>query len=352
VPYPTDIPPLVGRTPLPTGYLGPLLHISSVQRVLVGVDASGRPATLHVRQRLVVHGKGDYQLGVSAPVADVRAGPGSESEPGLRTDQVLWAGFSPGRKVLAADVTLRPRDVVRYLPLRLRVRRDGNRVRLTVTNATVTREISYGGVAQRAELARLLDETRRSSLAGQRLKPAYATFAGLPRTLKQKVPIEAPLRVEGELRLPGRAPVSFDRVLGDGTPLSFAVEALGGGTPHVHLVARTAPVVTLLQPPGSALSWSAAIRRRPLPASFLLGRLLGSRMRLVRADQYRSFLSNPDTAGPSSSVYEYDTVAVRPHPPGAVSPSNEGGTSALVVLAIVVGSVALAGGGLVLWAHS
>ena len=351
VPYPTDSPPLLGKTALPNAYLGPLLHIASGQRVFVGVDSEGRVARVVDRQRLLVRGKGDYQVAISAPVEDVRAAAGSESEPGLRADQVLWAGFSPGRKVLAADVILRPRAAEPYLPVRLKVRRDGDRVTLTATNATPTGEMLYAGTTSPPELARLLDETRRASLAGRRLAAAYATFVGLVRVPKQKVPIEAPLRVEGELRLPGQAPVSFSRTLGDGRPLSFRVAARGGGTPKVHLLVRPSPVVRLLRPPG-AETWVQAVRRRSLPAPFLLRRLIETRMRLVRADQYQSFLSDPDVDGRSRSVYEYDTVAASASPGVSAAPGDVGGgTSALLVVAITLGSVVLAGGGLVLWAH-
>jgi hypothetical protein len=319
--------------------------------VLVGVDPAGRVASVLDRQRLVVHGKGDYQLGISAPVSDVRAGKGSQSEPGLRVDQVLWAGFSPGRKVLASDATLRPRAAGRYLPVRLRVRRDGDRVTLTVTNTTTTGEMLYAGKTFAPELARLLDATRRSALAGSRLTAAYATFVGLVRVPKQKALIEAPLHVEGTLRLPGQAPVSFARTLGDGRPLSFRVEARGSGSPLVHLLARPVSVVRLLLPPGAA-TWVAANRQRPLPAAFLLRRLLESRMRLVRSDQYQSFLSDPDADGHSRSVYEYETVAAAAPVHVTQSPGRGGGTSALLVVLIALGSAALAGGGLVLWAHS
>ena len=244
--------------------------------MLVAVDPEGRVARVVDRQRLLVRGKGDYQVAISAPVEDVRSGPGSESEPGLRADQVLWAGFSPGRKLLSADVILRPRAAGAYLPVRLRVRRDGDRVTLTVTNATPTGEQLYAGTTHPPELARLLDETRRASLAGRRLTAAYATFVGLVRVPKRKVPIEAPLRVDGELTLPGQAPVSFSRTLGDGRPLSFQVEGHGSGTPKVHLLAQPVAVVRLLRPPGAA-TWVEVVRRRSLPAPFLLRRLLETR---------------------------------------------------------------------------
>ena len=76
-------------------------------------------------------------------------------------------------------------------------------------------------------------------------------------------------------------------------------------------------------------------------------------MRLVRTDQYQSFLSDPDADGRSRSVYEYETVAASAVPRVAPAPSHDhGGTSALLVVAIILGSLALAGGGLVVWAHS
>src|SRR5205085_2680719 len=86
VPYPTDSPPLLGKTALPNAYLGPLLHIASGQRVFVGVDSEGRVARVVDRQRLLVRGKGDYQVAISGPAADSglrdlrRARPRSEAE--------------------------------------------------------------------------------------------------------------------------------------------------------------------------------------------------------------------------------------------------------------------------------
>ncbi|HEY6835630.1 MAG TPA: hypothetical protein VI142_04085 [Gaiellaceae bacterium] len=351
VPYPTDSPPLVGQGTLANAYMAPGLHIASAQLVRVGVDASGRPARVSVRQRLVVRGKGDYQVAVSGPVASVRPAPGTESEPGFRTDQVLWAGFSPGRKILAADVGLRLEPAAHYLPLRLRLRPEGDGVSLTVANATVAPVLSYEGVVRAAEMARLLDATRRSSLAGQRVKAAFATFYGPVRNPTRPVRIEAPLLVEGTLQLPGGQPVRFSRILGDGQPLTFTVHASGSGKPVVHLTARPAPVIDLLRPPG-APTWSQAVRRRHLGPAALLSRLLGARQRLVRADQYQSYLADPDSDGRSRAVYEYRTVATAA-PRSVPAPAGGGsGSHALLIALVALGSVAVVGGGLVVWAHS
>ena len=348
VPYPTVSPPVTGNKPLPRSYLALRLRVSSAQRVLVGMDARGRPVSVHVRQRLLLSGKGDYQFAIGAPVVDVRAAPGSQSEPGLRADQVLWAGFSPGRKVLAADVTLRTARVAEFLPVRLRVRREGSRVSLTVVNATRASGVAYTGVARTADLAALLDSTRTASLSGSRLKAAFATFSG-PVHLRREA-IEAPLRVEGELSVPGQRPVSFSRTLGDGEPLGFQVETRGNGTPRVRLRVSPAPVVRLLRPPGAS-TWAAAVRRRPLPSALLLRRLFAARLRLVRADQYESFLTNPEADGPSRAVYVYTTVRAAAPEAAAVVPTGGGSNTLLVVLA-VAGSLVLVAGGLVVWAHS
>jgi hypothetical protein len=351
VPYPTQSPPLVGGGALPPGYLAFGLHVASTERVRVGIDATGRPATIQVRQRLVVSGKGDYQLAVGAPIEDVRRGPGSQSDPGFRVDQVLWAGFSPGRKVLAADVALRTAPAARYLPFRLRLQRGPDGVSLTVTNTTSTPEMTYAGAVPPQEAAARLDATRRASLAGERLRGAFVTFVGPVRIPKRRVSIEAPLRVDGELRLSGGAPVSFSRVLGDGRPLSFTVRARGSGRPGVHLLSSPAPVLRLLQPPGAS-SWVDAVRRRRFAPAFLLRRLLETRMRLVRADQYQTFIADPDADGRSRAVYEYETVAAKASPQPFVPDGGGGGSNALLIALVIAGSVVAAGGGLVLWAHS
>ena len=352
VPYPTPVPPLVGKTALPQLYIAPGLHIGSNQRVNVGVGPDGRPARVRVRQRLLIRGQGDYQLAISGPIDDVSAAPGTQSSPGLRSDQLLWAGFSPGRKVLAADAFLRVRDAAPYLPLRLHIERDSDRAVLTVTNATVVPQQVYTGKVQLPELARLLDETRRASLAGVRLKGTFANFIGEVRTLKQPVQIAAPLRVQGELTLPGQAPVSFARTLGDGQPLSFQVEARGQGVPKVHLHARPAAVVRELRPPGAS-TWAAALSRTPQPVEEAVHRLMTTRLQIVRSDQFQTFLGDPDADGRARSVYEYETVAVKPHRVAAASaPQDDSGSDALLVALAVIGSVVVAGGGLVVWAHS
>jgi hypothetical protein len=350
VPYPTVSPPLVGYGPAPPGFTRYVFHITSTQRVNVGVDGHGRPTAVHVREHLAVSGRGDYQFAISGPIDDVQRAPGSDSDPGLRVNQVLWAGFSPGRKVLAADVTLRPRAAAPFLPVRLKLQREAGGVTLSVVNATRTPVLEYVGFVRPRESAKLLDETRRAALAGVRLRPAHATFIGAVSELTPRPALEAPIRVEGELRLPGSAPVRFSRTLGDGAPLGIRVHANGSGRAQVRLRAWPVPVQRLLRPPGAS-TWKAAVRRRPLGAALLLQRLLETRLRMVRTDQYKTYLSNPDADGRNRIVYVYETAAVRSRPVAPAS-GQDSGSGRLVVLLVLGASVLGAGAALVAWAHS
>jgi hypothetical protein len=353
VPYTTVSPPLTAYSPTPPGFTRYVFHITSTQRVRVGVDQQGRPTSVRVRERLAVSGRGDYEFGITGPIADVRPAPGTDSQPGLRVNQILWAGFSPGRKVLAADVTLRPRPAAPFLPVRLELHREGGGVSLSVVNATRTPVIEYAGVVRPREIAALLDETRRAARAGARLTPARATFLGLVRERTPRPLIEAPIHVEGELRLPGARPARFSGTLGDGEPLGMRVHAEGSGRAWVRLRAWPVPVTRLLRPPGAS-TWTAAIERRPLPGAFLLHRLLQTRMQMVRADQYHTFLSNPDADGRNRIVYDYEIAAARQRlaAPAPKPDSGGGGGGALVVLLVVGGSLLGAGAALVAWAHS
>jgi hypothetical protein len=361
-PYPTSSPPLATVGAPPWATLTFKIHAHTDQRVRAMVDAQGRVVSVRALQRLHLTGTGDYLIVVSAPVLDVRAAPGSQSQPGQRRGQILWSGFSTKRRLLASDATLQPRAVRPLLPLRLEARRDGDRYELTVTNATTTAEIAFQGASTPTNVAALLDRTRADSLARRRLRPGYVTISGLVSQRPRKLQITAPFRVAGELRFPsapssasggtlnGRT-VHFAFVLGDEQPPTRRIVVDGGGQPKLRLEAEPDAVVRGLTPPGGASSWSAAVARRQLPADALLERLIELRMELVRADQFQGFLSNPDLLGRNRTVYVYATAATPARATGG-SPGGSSGGGVLVALLAVGGSVLAAGAALVAWAHS
>ena len=359
-PYPTPSPPLAATGVVPTKPLPFTIHARVAERVHAGVGPDGEIVSLRALHRLALTGQGDYLIVIGAPVEDVHAGPGSQSEPGLRIGQILWSGFSPGKKLLVADTELSASAAARFLPLRLHVTRVGGRYSLTVTNATVLSETAYQASAVPRQLARLLDRTRAQSLAGERLKSAYASVEG--RVRQRPARIAAPVAVQGVLRFPtvpasvrgatlrGRS-VSFSAVLGDASPLSLRVDVRGGGTPHLRLVAEPTKLVRALAPPAGA-SWAAALRRRPIPSRVLLRTLIDTRMQLARSDQYQAFLANPDPQGAAKTVYVYESAAA-PTPKGSPSAeSSSGNGDALVLTLALVGSVLGIGVALVIWAHS
>jgi len=359
-PYPTQSPPLVAAGAVPTRPLPFTIHARVAERVHAGVGPDGEIVSLRALHRLALMGRGDYLIVIGAPVVDVHAGPGSQSEPGLRIGQILWSGFSPGKKLLVADAELSAGAAARFLPLRLRVIRTGDRYSLTVTNATVLSETAYQASAVPRRLAGLLDRTRAQALAGERLDSAYASVEG--RVRQRSARIAAPVSVQGVLRFPtvpasvggatlrGRS-VSFSAVLGDASPLSLRVDVRGGGTPHLRLVARPTKLVRALAPPVGS-SWVAALRRRTIPSRVLLRTLIDTRMQLVRSDQYQAFLVNPDPQGAAKTVYVYES-APAPTPKGSPPvESSSGAGDALVLALALVGSVVAIGAAVVLWAHS
>ena len=276
--------------------------------------------SLRVLHRLLLRGKGDYLIVVGAPVEDVRAGAGSDSQPGLRTGQILWSGFSPGRKVLAADAELRAGEASRFLPLRLRAAGTGDRYSLTITNATTVAQVAYAGKGFPVQLARLLDDTRRESLAGVSADDEVRV-GGRPRARAQgpgpdhRAPARRGLAAVSERAGLGsrRHRPRQDRLLRRGARATRGPRrcAWRCAEAEVRLACGSSPGRR-----GSCARYARRVRRAGsppsaggrFPADVLLRRLIDTRMQLVRSDQYQAFLSNPDPQGTSHTVYVYETA--------------------------------------------
>jgi len=340
--------------------------VDSDQVVTVGVDDTGRPVTLGVVQRLRLTGQGDYLYSIPAPVLSVVQTPDSASFPGRRQGAILWAGFSPGKRLLGARATLAPRKIARYLPLRVRLqtlvdgrplaageRRSGAlSLSLTLQNAT---QVSAPAATGRGDVRAL-----RRALAGAR-RGVYP-LGGIPIQVAPPVhaltaAVEAPLLVRGELRLPGGLEganvegaelagnrVTFSFRLGDGLPLARTIRLTGRATdaaaPRLRLAATpVAPRRTLAAP--------ADLGGRKLLMVAEKGFL-----RNARAHQYRTFLLNPGPggAGHDSGRYVYVTAAPRRAAPAQTGGSG-GGIGALGLALSVVGGIAAVGGAAVAWAH-
>jgi hypothetical protein len=335
---PTSSPPLPGQAVvLETRFLRP---IPSSERVAVGIDRDGAPVSIQVVQRLVVVRPGDYTFAVIGPVRDVERAPGSESDPGLRHDAVLWAGFSPGRRVLAARVTLDVDRARAVLPLRVSVSRDDGRATLRLQNVTAVRIPAFDADARRAGVARALDVTRAAAKGDGPLPDAFADARGRVRTTL--VTTAAPLRVTGRF---GSKAIST--VLGDGRSLQVEVSLPAVRVPRVRLRVEPVPPIRGLTPP-SGTKWAGA---NGLSGRALLARAVATRLELARARQYDQFLAVPDQSATARAVFDYRTVERTTAAPPAARPTDEG-TSLAVKMAFAVVAAALLCGAIVWWANS
>lgn len=327
-PPPTETPPLRGT-------------VFSRERILVGIGGDGSASSVTVTQELRLRSLGDYAFVVPAPAFRVTPGPGSESRPGLRPNQIVWQGFSPRRKLLVAVAELRPRRSIFALPVRIRV--DGSPTRpgpfeltIMLENATRTQATVAIAPGVQADVAAGFGALR--AAAGIN-RPLEGPTVRLRREARgRRFEVWAPLALRGRIVFPpgsvrnlARAP--FPRMLGrDAVSMTVRGEALRAATPRLAVEAR--PLVAAALPRASATSLEALV--------------LGS-LRYARTWQFQRFLANPDPGGPSTATYEYQTAAPAPAARPESQPTDD--RSGLPRALVIGGLVLLGVGFVVAWSH-
>jgi hypothetical protein len=335
-------------------------QVDSREHVIVDALAEGTVVGVQVLQRLTLVGTGDYFFTVSAPLLDVRAGPGSQAEPGFRRSAVVWQGFANRRRVLSADAELDPGRVADALPLRLELRatvdgrplqrnerRSGRlQLELRLRNTTAVRAPMVSARPVRAGdvgriVARIASQVRKGET------PDQPTLEVEGPVEARRVAVDAPLVVTGEVRLPARG---LDGAVVSGGSL---LRRSGGVAVRFRLVLAgpegSSATIRLSGSVRDAASPQASLTADPSAVAALstddAGRLL---LRLARVRQYDAFLANPATAGSVHAVYRFRTVDAAA---AAVStPASDEGS--LVLPAVVLVLVLVGAGGLVvLWAH-
>lgn len=302
-------------------------RVAARTRVVVELDTRGVPTAVSAVQRLTIQGVGDYFFAIPAPVRDVLPGPGTQSEPGLRTGIVLWQGFSGGKRILSARLVLEPAQVAPFSPMRVRLSRVGSLVTLELTNATTVRLSSFTAVAAPGESRRYLAALTRFAEGG----PAPNPYVNAKNVRKVQRTIVVPLRVTGVLMFPSGRRVRLDLALGAGRRTMRFGKA-STGLPKVALVARL-------------IGFGSEAPARPM-----FDDVMEKSLRLARMRQYDAFVANPDPAGSSRTKYVFRTVAPRIAltPP---KPRRDSGFP-FATLAIALGLGALLAAGVVAWAHA
>jgi hypothetical protein len=295
-------------------------RIAATTSVRVSVDRRGTPFAVQATQRLDVRVLGDYFFTIGAPALAVRAAPGSASEPGLRTTSFLWAGFDPGRRTLAARVTLDPAAASAALPLAIEVA--GGHV--TLRNTTSIDANEFAAEVELAPLERYARQLRSDITAGR-----SAPSGGVLATSK---PRPAPFRATALLRVTGTiGGTRVDLLLG------AAPATIPAGGP-IRLTVVPVPPLALLRPqPGDS-------------GRTLLRRVTQALLGIARANQYGAYLGNPDPVGTSKTTYAYRSAA-RPAPVAASRPAAPADHTlrTLLVAAALLAALAL---GVAAWARS
>lgn len=316
-PLPSPIAPLSPEPPLAGGAASSaeaVRHrVDSTTTVRVAIDGRGEPFAVTATQRLDVHGTGDYFFTIGAPVVGATPAPGSQSRPGFRTGKVIWAGFDPGERTLAAAIRLDAARAARTLPLRV-VRGKGT---TTLVDTTSVSASAFTADALRPQLVSYLERLAASLRTGEVPLSGGAEVTSTPVAVR--IPVAVPLRVTGTI---GGRRVS--RLVTGRT-----VVPAGGS-------------VDLTVTPVQATSFGDVSR---LDGRALLALATRASLTAARTRQYLEYLGNPDPTGRNATTFVYRS-GTRPARIAAAPPASGPGrswtTTALIAVGLAVALVAAA----------
>jgi hypothetical protein len=322
------VPPLAPETsgvlPLPPRFLR---QLSNRERIVVRLDEDGKPHSVRVLQTIVLKRLGDYVLTIPAPVLSVSPGPRTESQPGQRENQILWEGFSPGRRTLAAWADLRVAESVPGLPVEV----DVEPGRVTIRNATAVTVPSFTADPVPASIAQVDGHVRASLRAN--IFPEGLNVALRGKRTPQRLRVAAPLLVRGIVRVSG-VRVPFSGLL-DGLRRPELRVPIPAGDPKLQMRVRTADIDL------------------PRPAQdprALLAQTIRLELTYARKRQFDQFIASPDPTGPSSAIYIYRTSP--PLRPETLIPYGEEEDHTVGWIVLGLGLAAAIPAAAVLWAHS
>jgi hypothetical protein len=319
--------------------------VDDVEDVRVGVGPDGAPTSVVVDQQLTLSGVGDFSFKEPGPAIDVVAPAGAGSRPGLRRGSVIWEGFSPGGKTLAASVTLDPATERSKLPVGITVTRSAAATEVRITNQTGLPVTVSDGEPDRSALDVAASRALAALAAGRApIGGAGGVPAELP-TIAADSPVTgvardelAPVRVRGTVSVGGGAPVTVDAVLPSARLPDGMLRVPVAGTAAVHVDLSVAFVL----PDRDRLADAAAPPRARLAA------LQDVIWQGLRAGAVAAYLGNP-RPGTSSSTFHFISAAA----PGATrtAPRPLKAKPAAIALALAA-ALAVALAGAAVWSRS
>ena len=317
---------------------GPVVN-DEVVRVGLGADGSVRQVVADQRLRLT--GEGDYAIRERGPARSATSLTG-EPPPVTRRGAVVWQGFSPGHRDLAARLTLDPQIEATRLPLTVSVTFNGSqglqpggripgagRVTVTIRNVSGQPQVLPTAQDVSAQLvAKALDRLRTRTPSAARL-PAIGT--GFPATvpLTGKALVSStqavPYFLQGALTISGTAGkvigpattatadgATLRGTLGGSLPgnagasVSFTADVAGPGVLQLDLRAVAALNLRELAPPRSFPSWAAWAASGPprQERKRALDLVVAVAATGARASSYNPYLG-ADLQGSGSTEFRY-----------------------------------------------
>jgi hypothetical protein len=339
-------------------------RVRNDERVVVGLGGDGSVRSVSLEQRLDVQGVGDYAIRERGPAREATS-LGPERPPLTQRGAVVWQGFTPGHRALAARLRLDPAIESDHLPLRVRVTFTGpdgrattladggalpgpGTVHVTISNATSQpQQLPTGSDAPAQELAAPLDlalqlarhpSAARLPTTDDRLPKQLAVADGAVVDASQGVP----LRLTGSLRLVGTTGTvsgpattatpdgaDFAGTLGGSTTgtetaaVTFDAQVAGRGTLALDLRAVASLNALELAPPRSFPTWQQWAAAGP-PArerKRALDLLVAVAATGARASSYSPYLgADLEGSGTTSYAFGFAPASARPAAPAVVHP--------------------------------
>jgi hypothetical protein len=266
-------------------------------------------------------------------VKTVLPGPGTESPPGQRTNQILWQGFSPGIRRLSVIADLRVDESAPLLPVKVHVEQSGTGSVVLIENVTGVTARSYTADVEPVGLAQVLGRIRNAIRRNYTAEGLNVEVSGAQRPVD--VQVAAPLLVSGTVRS-GDVVREFKAVLDGIHRNELRVVVPGRSTPKISMRVRTVPVADRVRP-------TQSVRDQ-------LANTIDLELSYARKRQYDQFLSAADATGHSSTIYVYRTT---PRPVTAApieSSGSSGNTMGWIALAVLLAAALPVAA--VVWARS